>query len=545
MDVDPPSPPEAPLPPIVGMPSEDRFAALDAPVQLPDFPGQPFSICLKGVFYRHADGRTKYIGPPDKVCPPSYLWKFCRRNVQDYVKEGLRWAELASQLDTRRRSIASDVLANPHLIRNHIRPGSDCHMYMCSKCNAFADMEHKSNLTNTERHKNCTGGTILRVAVVKYRCGRPLLKSSLPATPPMLANRAAGRSTATGTADSTVLVPTTGITAAARPSNQQQHADVDMADVATAGAISNGVAPGVECGSSATPWTWTKSHGEEEGKLLVDVKHQKMSQNPEEYKRLRREMEDTSIAVVVEGIVSSEILESARTATNILDNVREIGNKPQVVQHFQKEETGQGEECYVQHKEIGRLQGMNLDEFKQYCSLREKAMGNTKEASSSDNQEVGGGIDVTFLRDLPDNSEEKKKFDVTGDGLYLLDLPVNKRECEWKLWRTFTEQFPLEPFLPGGSNCLSGHVYNAPELGPNFCKCDVLVLVNVDAIVIAIAVNQAESHWNQNAHQPICFLASHLQMWHLQVRPQTCTSMGTGQSTPSTFACPDGTRSSS
>ena len=48
MEVDPPPPPEAPppLPPVVGITSEDRFAALDAPVLLPDFPGQPFSVSI-------------------------------------------------------------------------------------------------------------------------------------------------------------------------------------------------------------------------------------------------------------------------------------------------------------------------------------------------------------------------------------------------------------------------------------------------------------------------------------------------------------------
>ena len=236
MEVDPPPPPEAPppLPPVVGMSSEDRFAALDAPVHLPDFPGQPFSVSLKGIFYLHADGRTTCIGPPDCLCDSVLLYRFCKRNCQAFVVKGRRWKKLAAQLDTRRRFIAKAVLANPQLIRNHIRPGSKCSMYMCSECNAFADMDHRSNLTDSKRHKDCTGGTILRVTVVKYRCGRPLLKSSLPAAAPsMLVSPAAGRSTATDTADCTVLVPTTGTAAAARPARPQQNMNVPMANGAT------------------------------------------------------------------------------------------------------------------------------------------------------------------------------------------------------------------------------------------------------------------------------------------------------------------------
>ena len=230
MEVNNPHPPEAPPPPpVAAIHSQDRFAALDAPVNVPEFPGQPFSVSIKGVFYRHADGSTTPIGPSDQACPGRLLGNFCKRNCQKFYTPNFPWTKLAAQLEVRRRFVASAVSANVLLIHNHIRDGSECFMHQCSKCHAFADMEHKSNLTDTKRHK-CVGFAIGRVKVVKYRCGRIVLKSQLPAAPPMLASARRSTSTTTGTADLTVLVPATGTTATARPSNQQHPMNVQMAD---------------------------------------------------------------------------------------------------------------------------------------------------------------------------------------------------------------------------------------------------------------------------------------------------------------------------
>ena len=182
MEIDPPPPPEAPPPPVVGIASHNRFETLDAPVLLPDFPGQPFSVSIKGIFYPHADGSTTYIGPSDKACPPKQLMRFAQRHCKEFAVKGLQWTKLAAQLEVRRRFMASAVSASPMLIHNHIRPGSTCYMYTCTECNAFADIHHKTNLTDPKRHK-CIGYTIRRVEVVKFRCGRPILKSSLPALP--------------------------------------------------------------------------------------------------------------------------------------------------------------------------------------------------------------------------------------------------------------------------------------------------------------------------------------------------------------------------
>ena len=214
----PPPPPPLHVQGLVIVEANDYFDRLCAPVHLADFPGQPFSVGILGVFYRHADGSVSPIGPSGTSCNGRQLMRAAQKHCEEYAPKGRQWTKLASQLEIRRRAMASAVSACPWLVLNHVLPNSTCYMCRCSECNALVDVQHKSNLVGRDRHKNCAGGTVAQEEVVKFRCGRPYPKRLLPPPPPMLASAGSSATIGTSVAAAAAAAAAAGASAAAAPS---------------------------------------------------------------------------------------------------------------------------------------------------------------------------------------------------------------------------------------------------------------------------------------------------------------------------------------
>ena len=104
--------PQPPPPAAAGVAVEGRYDQMYAPVDLPDFPGQPFAIGYYGAF---DPAKNKPV-----ILSPKRLETYAKVHHPEWVQKGMSWTKLCEQLKVRHRTVEAAVAACPTLELNHV-----------------------------------------------------------------------------------------------------------------------------------------------------------------------------------------------------------------------------------------------------------------------------------------------------------------------------------------------------------------------------------------------------------------------------------------